>query len=95
MPTKQTFRSKKGTICGRPNIQRERERESERENLSGETGRRKYRDDGSIQGTCQSLEVISCWTEDFYGILSDLLTSHCGEAAPLPTPTTQYTHTHP
>ena len=31
MPTKQTFRSKKGTICGRPNIQREREREREKE----------------------------------------------------------------
>lgn len=41
-------------------------------------GSRKYCDDGSVQGKCQTLEVISCSTEDFYGILVEHLTSHAG-----------------
>lgn len=36
-----------------------------------ETGSRDFSNDGSHQrATCQSLEVISCFIEDFYGILA-------------------------
>lgn len=48
------------------------------EKLGAETGSRKYCDDGSVQGKCQTLEVISCSTEDFYGILVEHLMSHAG-----------------
>lgn len=48
------------------------------EKLGAEASSRKYCDDGSVQGKCQTLEVISCSTEDFYGILVEHLTSHAG-----------------
>lgn len=63
------FRSKKGVIHGMPETL---------EKLGAEASSRKYCDDGSVQGKCQTLEVISCSTEDFYGILVEHLTSHIG-----------------
>lgn len=48
----------------------------EREGDVDEAGSRESSNDGSDQRTtCQTLEVISCFIEDFYGILAAWLTS--------------------
>lgn len=63
-------------------VKTERKREKRKEGgLTGEgkvseTGSRESSNDDSDQRTtCQTLEVISCFIEDFYGILAACLTS--------------------